>query len=440
MTHNERFLLSQPFTKMTNSKDTVFFAHSMQKDPPSWSSVSDADVVSFFEKLLKKRWQVISGKVAEARAIDDKVADAVSDSKAIISLFTRRHKVEDGPDSYLTSPWLLCECAFALGLFRHHDLHVVAGFREKGIEPSTLGMISVGGMEFPEFDRDYLERDKLKFMHYLDDLEKRIKSGPSGQSVIDFDTYKQVSLNKIYLVYRNGFGTIQNIVDIVIKDADEFMREGKIYHRIWTHFGEIPPLSQMLRVPVHKRKNDAFFHGILDTHRGKRLQTHLDITEENHTDSSCTFSVRFLDENRQPLKVKVNDTIQYQYAWGLPEMFPVNEEDLPSIVGDKIDYKTYCLAELDANHGKIERARLEVRFEREARDGQTRELFSKSPIVRIGRGPLKDTVWGEPYPAKIQTGEPDEFNMWYERYVVFQREFFKRISVAWRPSSKRYQL
>jgi len=401
---------------MVTTKDTVFFAHSFEKEPILGSHISDAEVALWFEKLLKKKWNVISGKVAEARPINEKVTEAVNNSKALISLFTRRHKIADNSDSYLSSPWLLCECAYARGLFRHHD-YIVAGFREKGIDANSLGMISAGGMEFPVFDREYLDRDKPVFIKYLDDLEKRIQSGPLGQGVFDFDidSYTQDSIHKIYLIYRNGFGTVHNIVDIVIKNADRFMNDnnGKIHHKIWTHFGDIPDLPTMLRVPVHKRKNEAFFHGILQSHKNSRIETYLDISEEKRSNSSCKFSVRFLDNNRNMLRVKANDTIRYQYAWGIPNMFPVIEADLASVNADIVDSKTYCLAELDPNHGKIANAKLELRFEREVRDGQRRELFSKSPFVRLGRGQVTDTIWGNPFDLQIHTGNPDEFDMWY---------------------------
>jgi hypothetical protein len=121
-------------------------------------------------------------------------------------------------------------------------------------------------------------------------------------------------------------------------------------------------------------------------------------------------------------------------------MFPVIEEDLASVNADIVDPKTYCLAELDPNHGKISSAKLELRFEREVRDSQHRELFSKSPFVMLGRGQFNDILWGNPFDLQIHTGNPDEFDMWYERYIVSQKDLSKHMSVAWRPSSKKHPL
>ena len=324
------------------NRDAIFMAHSFDTDPPSWSKKSDADVVVWFKKLLDKRWRVLHGKGPEARPISEKVVDTVNESKALFSIFTRRHEISASPGEYVTSPWLISECALALGLFRHHNNFIVAGFRERGVSLNSLGIASSKGMEFPEFDRENLERDRQKFNKYLDDLERRIKSGPTGQLLIDPDIYTQARIHKIYLIYRNGFGTVHNVVDIAIKDAERFMHElqSSLPHRIWTHFGPIPSIVDMLRVPVHMRKNQAFFHGILESHQAENLRSRLVISESGRRGTSVRFSAQLIDKAGNPLRVKVNDTIRYQYAWGIPNMFPVTEEQLPEIVGDKVDTKT----------------------------------------------------------------------------------------------------
>jgi hypothetical protein len=423
----------------TSKKDSIFFAHSFEKTTPLWSNITDEDVANWFHKLLSRRWNVRSGKLAEAQPIADKVVDQLNEAKALFSVFTRRHKVDDSNDKYLPSPWLLTECAYARGLFRHHDYHAVAGFREKGIDLAALGMLASGGMEFPEFERENLERDKPRFNQYLDDLERRIQRGAPGQLALDPQYYHQTSLHKIYLVYRNGFGTVHNIVDIVIRDAERLMvdKQGKIDHRIWTHFGEIPAVSQMLSVPVHQRKNQAFFHGMLCTRNGRRMDTVLGIEETARQDSACQVGLRFFDKNRQPFKLKDNDVLRYQYAWGLPGMFPVNEEDMPEPTSAE---KEYCMAELDPNHGIIDNVVLEVRFEREAHGFHKRELFDKSPFYRFGRGPLKRTEWTPAAATDVVHGDPDEFDIWYDRYLVRHKKLEKRLAIFWRPSSRRNQL
>src|SRR5437660_8297219 len=103
---------------MTEKKDAIFFAHSFDKETPTWSKVSDNEVSMWFENLLKKRWRVLSGKSTQARPIGDKVAEAVDESQAIVALFTRKHQMDSVASRFLPSLWVLCECAYALGRFR----------------------------------------------------------------------------------------------------------------------------------------------------------------------------------------------------------------------------------------------------------------------------------------------------------------------------------
>lgn len=427
---------------MAEKKDAIFFAHSFDKDPPSWSKMSDGEVAAWFENILKKRWRVLSGKSTQARPIGEKVAEAVDESRAIVAVFTRKHQIGTSGEQFSPSPWVLCECAYALGRFKYAP-HIVAGFREKGVDPESLALLTIGGMEFPEFERDRLDIFKNALQTYLNDLEKRIRAGATGQMPLAAMTlpHVQVDLQKIFLIYRNGFGTVQNVTEVVIKDPERFLHEhqGRIKHHIWTHRGDFPALSTMQMTPVHRRKQAPFFHAILDYHRNKLMGTALQIQEETNTGRDIAFSVGFVDTDGEPLKLKVNDTLRYQYAWGLPNMFPTVEEELPPVEGATVDAATYCLAEVEANRGSIERLQLDLRFEREARGGERRELFSKSPFFSVGRGFAPAPDWTEPRPVPALKGAPEEYDMWYEIYRLELRDFDSRVRIAWRPSSRKYQ-
>jgi hypothetical protein len=297
-------------------------------------------------------------------------------------------------------------------------------------------------MEFPEFDRDRLDDFKNTFQGYLNDLEGRIRAGTPGQLPLPVDLpYAQVELHKIFLIYRNGYVTVQNITQIVIKDSERFSQEhqAKIKHEIWTPHGTFPPLLEMQAAPVHRRKQEPLFHAILDYHRGKPMHTPLRVEEVLHSGDSISFTVGFLDADGEPLKLKAHDTIRYQYAWGLPDMLPTEEEQLLPIQGAAVDERTYCVAHVEANHGLIERLLLDLRFEREARGGEKKELFSKSPFFSIGRGFARQPDWTEPRDVQPLKGVPEEYDMWYEIYRLDLRDFNSRVRVAWRPSSKKHQ-
>ncbi|HXM46837.1 MAG TPA: hypothetical protein VN956_03140 [Pyrinomonadaceae bacterium] len=425
---------------MTEKKDAIFLAHSFDKVPPPWSSVSDHVVSTWFENILKKRWRVLSGKSSQARPIGEKVADAVNESRAIVAVFTRKHQLDPEGSRFVPSPWVLCECAYALGRSRSTP-NIVAGFREKGVDPESLALLTIGGMEYPEFDRDHLDDFKNTLQGYLNDLEGRIRAGNPGQIALPIALpYAQVDLHKIFLIYRNGYVTVQNITEIVIKDPHRFSQEyqSKIKHHIWTPSGTFPPLTAMQAVPVHRRKEEPFFHAILDYHGRKGINTALSIHEDQHFGDRISFAVGFLDDEGEPLNLKANDTIRYQYAWGLPEVFPTTEEQLEPIHGNIVDAATYCIADAEANHGPIDLFQLDLRFEREARGGEQKNLFSKSPFFSIGRG-FGQPEWSEPRSVSPLKGEPEEYDMWYEIYRLELPKFDSRVRIAWRPSSKKRQ-
>ena len=296
----------------------VFLAHSFDEKPPSWSDVSDMEVAQWFEKQMKSLgWKVVTGKKIQARPIGSKISNDVNESKAVIAIFTGKQKIDN---KLLPSAWVLCECAYALGRFEDSD-YMVAGFREKGVDPKDLALLSVSGMEFPDFDRTKLDENKERFKDYLRDLELRITYGTGGQIPLIAPTnlpFKQVRLHKIFLIYRNGFCTVQNINEITIHDPERFYSEcaGKMKHHIWNYRKSFPGLDVMRKNSIDKRKQMPFFNAKLDYHKNNRYNIPLPITVERYDEKDISFFVDFADADGQPLKLKPHDTIRYQYAWG----------------------------------------------------------------------------------------------------------------------------
>ena len=425
-------------------KIPIFFSFSFEKTPPVWSSVSDLQVAQWFEKLLKSRnFRVMSGKKVQSRPIADKIFDVVGETRAAVGLFTGKYQVDTLPAAhYLPSQWVLCECAYAQGRFSA-DEYIVAGFREKGVSVADLASITSKNMEIPEFERDHLDRDKEIFVQYLKDLENRLLY-PTGQPTLIALRlpYVQTRLHKIVLVYRNGYCTTQNINDLTIRDPDDFSSEhkGQVLHHMYNYRAPFPPLETMMQNPIHSRKQAPFFYGKTDYHGNKKLGTSLRVDVDKQDGKDVFFFATFLDENAHPLKLKHNDTIRYQYAWGLPEVFPIEEERLQQVHGDEIDDKTYCLVEAEANRGAIGELILELRFERQSRGGERGELFSKNPIFQTGRVAGSRELWNTPQRVPKMIDALPELDMWYEIYRLQLPDFDGRIRVAWRPSSRKYVL
>jgi hypothetical protein len=428
----------------THKRIPLFLSYSFDKKPPSWSTLSDLQVAQWFEKLLRSHgFHVLSGRKAESRPVLDKIFDAVDQSRAVVAVFTGKHKVSSTPPRLLPSQWVLCECAYAQGRFRDTE-YMIAGFREKGVLSSDLASITSKNMEIPEFERDRLDRDRERFAGYLRDLEQRLLYGPTGQKefIMSRLPFVQTRLHKIVLIYRNGYCTTQNINEFSIRDPEVFSSEyrGQISHHMWNSRQEFPPLETMLQNAIHRRKAEPFFYAKADYLGNKRLGTPLRVEVDRQDRKDIYFQAGFLSDTGEPLKFKFHDTLRYQYAWGLPSVYPVHEEDLANVEGEEINSETYCLAEAEASRGPIDDFILELRFERQCRGTERGELFSKNPIYQAGHGPATRVVWSTPRHCPKPTGIPPELDMWYEIYKLHIDKFEGRVRVAWRPSSRKYSL
>jgi hypothetical protein len=425
-------------------KIPIFFSFSFEKTPPAWSQVSDLEVAQWFEKLLRNRdFRVLSGRKVESRPIADKVFEVVGQTRAVVALFAGKYQIDSTASRFLPSQWVLCECAYAQGRFPGPE-YIIAGFREKGVSINDLASITSKNMQIPEFERDHLDRDKEMFVQYLKDLEQRLLYGPTGQRSIISQRlpYAQTRLRKIVLIYRNGYCTTQNINDLTIKEPDQFSSEerGQVLHHMFNYRTKFPPLETMMQNPIYRRKQAPFFYAKTDKQGNKKLDTPLRVDVDRHDGKDLYFFATFLDENHHPLKLKHNDTIRYQYAWGLPDVFPTDEEGLKAVNGNDIDDQTYCLVEAESNRGPIDEIDLELRFERQSRGGERGELFSKNPIFQTGRVAGLRGLWTTPQTLPKVLDAPPELDMWYEIYRLQIPNFDGRIRVSWRPSSRKYTL
>lgn len=420
-------------------KPTVFVAESFNAVPPAGSSVSDRAVADYFEGICRSLgWTVLTGRPRQARFIPEKVKTTLADSQAVLGIFTR------GPAGGL-SPWVIGECAFALG-YRHTQgpPHLVAGFRESGIEVEELGMLTAGGMEFPSFDRNALGRDRRSDIEYLKDFEKRIMaaSGSSQLKLLPADLpYRQSALKKVYLIYRSGYATVHNIVDLVVIDPHRFRAEmdNQVHHRIWAYQREMPPVEILMAGGIDGRQHVPFFFARTDYHNKRELGLPARLISPRHIGREIGFALEFVDRDG-PLTFKAHDHLRYEYAWGLPNFFPTVEEAIDRPDGDLITATSYCVAQADADHGAIERFSIELRFERDAVGQRQGELFSSSPFYQTSRSFGASAEWTQSRRLPPAHGEPVEHDFWYSVYRADLDHFDGRIRVMWRPSSRRSQL
>jgi len=414
------------------SKLRVFLAHSFEKDTPPGETVCDVEVVDWFSKLLKKRplsFQVVTGAKPTPGPISEKVTADIADCSCVIAVFTKRHFDSDR-SKWLPPQFVLCECASAIG-FYYNTNKVICGFYEEGIDPKDLALITIGGLELVPFNRNNLENRKGDYIEYLKKLPDIVASGSyrEGQIVFLKPPYIQQRLYKIYTVYRNGNVTVQNLNSMLITDIDGFNREhnGEISHEIWHRKTDISPLSEMLETPIDQRKEKPFLKGMLRQLNQKRIDVPLTITPNKVEGGRAFFTASFHGKDGSKLKLKNQDTIRYQYAWGLPCAYPTSTSQLKSPVGGReVDEEAYCHGEVFASHGLVKELILELRFEQ-----GIGSFFSKSPFFQATASFGDLPKWS--LPRDLPLLEEEDHAMWFQTFRLVEHNFNGRIRVMWRP-------
>ncbi len=415
----------------------LFVAHSFEEETEAEKGMSDIEVANWFIRLMKKRplsFEVLTGSKPAPGPISDKILADIADSSGVIGIFTKR-LYDESLKKWFPSQFVLCECACAIG-FYYNTNKLIAGFYEEGIDPQDLALITIGGLELVPFRRDKLEEDKSKFIDYLKQIPEFITSGSPriSQLMLLQLPYSQQRLYKIYTIYRNGNVTVQNINKMVIHDSERFNIEfgGQIEHEIWHSRITMPPFSEMIASSIEERREKPFLQGLFRYRNQKKMETPLRIELKEEKEGKIYFDAGFVDKDGNPQEFKNGDTIQYQYAWGIPKAYATNEEALepPGPRGD-INESAYNQAEVIGSHGLIRNLVLELRFER-----GKKPMFSKSPFAQHTASFSDLPPWSAPKDMTLI--EEEDHAMWFETYRITEQNFQGRIRVLWRPSSQKW--
>jgi hypothetical protein len=416
-------------------KTRVFVAYSFEKSPPPGEDKSDVDVAEWFIKLLKSRalgYEVLTGSKAVPIRIDEKIKEDIVDSSCLIGIFTKRYH-EKGTNRWLPSQFVLCEAASAIGFF-YNTKKLICGFYEEGLDPKDLALITIGGLELMPFSRRRLDNDRDKFVSYLKKIPEILVTGSSKERATLFPgpPYSQAYLRKIFTVYTNGGATVQNITKMLITDASRFEKDlgGEVAHEIFHRRAGFDKLSDMIGTPIDTRKEKGFLKGICRRINTRRIDTPLRIRISEERATGGKIHVSFYDKNGNRLRLKNQDTIFYQYAWGLPAAYAKTEQELnPLPDGEVIDDNAYNHAEVVANHGMIKQLVVEMRFEK-GRD----PLFDKSPFYQQTSSFSDTPTWSRSTEVpRIEREEDHE--IWFQSFSLEEANFQGRLRVLWRPAS-----
>ena len=332
---------------------------------------SDKELIQCFLSVLRQNRfhaEVRTAERHEARSIADKIKEGIRWADVTIGIFTRKFQIvdESGNASYVPPPYVMSECSFAFGLYDGSS-RTVHGFVEDGIDYKRIGLNVAEGQEFPTFNRaDVLKGNVKRIGAYVQDIRKRHLESAQNSHY----PYIQQFVHKTVYVYRDGSALFKNTVKIFIRDASR-VSDG-IPHSIWlpqNSEASFPSFYSMCGGYVSHHVAKPVFFAVLLKVGGKEKELPITMSETHRSEKEIRFLLKF------PLKLKDHDTLEYQYVWGIPRVFPPFEEDMKSH-GD-----AYQEIALRAHYGEIRDAVLKVRFERNNTYGVIPEIFSKRPYV-----------------------------------------------------------
>jgi tetratricopeptide (TPR) repeat protein len=149
---------------------------------------ADEQTVRTIEQLIESGGdiQCVSGRKAQAEAVDEKITELIRSCDFFVAIFTRealvvpkerdtflRRAFYTKDRSYTTSAWVIQESGFALGCGKRIVLLVEDGV----LQPPQLQ----GNLEYVNFDRDCIEKISVRLNQILSDIKSALTPQASGK-------------------------------------------------------------------------------------------------------------------------------------------------------------------------------------------------------------------------------------------------------------------
>jgi tetratricopeptide (TPR) repeat protein len=152
---------------------TAFVGHSFLTE--------DREVIEFFKSLLTEMAiRPTSGERAEAKLVSQKVKDRIAAAEMFVGILTRREQIEQNPELWRTSDWLIEEKTHAAALGKK-----VIVLKERGVEYKG-GLL--GDEEYVEFDRAQLHEAGIRLIQMIWSLNPgKMTFGKSGPPQLSVD-------------------------------------------------------------------------------------------------------------------------------------------------------------------------------------------------------------------------------------------------------------
>lgn len=391
----------------------IFFSHSFRK--------KDNRSTEFFRTLLFEIFgskNILTGEKPTTPDLYKKTLRKIDDSDAVFVVFPKRDKIGNG--NWATSPDVIFETGYAIGQGRR-----VFGFKEKGVDKDKIGMARFASLKnsdsslvFPDFNAtslDTLKSQENDFREFIKNIKEEIEEKMEMP-------YLCLNATKEVIVCHKGYGKIRNFYRHLIKIPKKKL--------LFEHFfnleksakkgSKLQSFKEMKSRNPHEayRNNDYFFSSQIikgEVSSFKPVNTTL---EESST------KLHFFFEICGPFKK--NQVIEYEFAVGGPNLFPVSSSELQK--GKRMKDSSYVESDFGLAFTKIENLAFIVKFEKE----KEVDILSKEPTFEFFY-PEGKTAEIDEKPKLFDEKRKGAFYTTYQRKkssVTLPREWLKAV---WKP-------
>lgn len=316
----------------------------------SWDT-KDKPVTDYFETLLKRleyKLNIRSVKDRRTEKVQEKIYNEIDNADVVIGLYTKE-SFDDSEKIYKPPVWVVSEINYALGrqkiLGKPKKLLL---FRDEEVPRKEATFIALEGHEIVPFNSNNLDANREQYDQYLKDLYKTIDIHPEL-------TYKINDWTWIITVFLNGNGMLRNKCSVVILEPKKFMG---VRHGFELNIeDELPTLTKLKKSLLQERFINPFFSTRLIRINQTLLEKEIELKIKSiqSTNKKKSFYIQF------PFRFKVNDVLEYEWAWGFRSIFPKTKRELRT---KRFKKKSYAEAHLDLKYAEVTNLSIQINFER----------------------------------------------------------------------------
>jgi hypothetical protein len=275
---------------------------------------NEKDMAEWVKKALesnKDEIEVRDAEMPESKDVIEKISDVIDWADEVFCVFSKRYYVgPKGKKTWITSPYVVSEGAFALGRYYRvkgdKNVHLVL---EEGLdENASLGILR-------DLKKDQIKINLKDYKGSLLRLETYVQQLLKDTEDIVSKSYAQKYLNKDVYVLENGNAVFRNIIKILILDEDEF----EIVNHILFSRKRFDVLEKIIKREVDYTGNHQYFKANVVAKNDVPISsgdTLITVAQGMELQDDLAMQLKFPDLDYRNL-----DEITYQYIWAMPSLY-----------------------------------------------------------------------------------------------------------------------